>query len=97
MSDEMDTLELQIEAKAKGANASLTGLVKRLGKVSDALTKVQALTAGFDKITNLDFGEIEAYRTELREFTKELKNIGNKPVKPRVDRSDLKYTYKTLD
>ena len=93
----MDTLELQIEAKAKGANASLTGLVKRLGKVSDALTKVQALTAGFDKITNLDFGEIEAYRTELREFTKELKNIGNKPVKPRVDRSDLKYTYKTLD
>lgn len=51
MSDEMDTLELQIEAKAKGANASLTGLVKRLGKVSDALTKVQALTAGFDKIT----------------------------------------------
>ena len=97
MSDEMDTLELQREAKAKGANASLTGLVKRLGKVSDALTKVQALTAGFDKITNLDFGEIEAYRTELREFTKELKNIGNKPVKPRVDRSDLKYTYKTLD
>lgn len=97
MSDEMDTLELQIEAKAKGANASLTGLVKRLGKVSDALTKVQALTAGFDKITNIDFGEIEAYRTELREFTKELKNIGNKPVKPRVDRSDLKYTYKTLD
>lgn len=97
MSDEMDTLELQIEAKAKGANASLTGLVKRLGKVSDALTKVQALTAGFDKITNLDFGEIEAYRTELGEFTKELKNIGNKPVKPRVDRSDLKYTYKTLD
>lgn len=97
MPDEMDTLELQIEAKAKGANASLTGLVKRLGKVSDALTKVQALTAGFDKITNLDFGEIEAYRTELREFTKELKNIGNKPVKPRVDRSDLKYTYKTLD
>lgn len=97
MSDEMDTLELQIEAKAKGANASLTGLVKRLGKVSDALTKVQALTAGFDKITNLDFGEIEAYRTELREFTKELKNIGNKPIKPRVDRSDLKYTYKTLD
>lgn len=97
MSDEMDTLELQIEAKAKGANASLTGLVKRLGKVSDALKKVQALTAGFDKITNLDFGEIEAYRTELREFTKELKNIGNKPVKPRVDRSDLKYTYKTLD
>lgn len=97
MSDEMDTLELQIEAKAKGANASLTGLVKRLGKVSDALTKVQALTAGFDKITNLDFGEIEAYRTELREFTKELKNIGNKPVKPRVDRSDLKYTYKALD
>lgn len=97
MSDEMDTLELQVEAKAKGANASLTGLVKRLGKVSDALTKVQALTAGFDKITNLDFGEIEAYRTELREFTKELKNIGNKPVKPRVDRSDLKYTYKTLD
>ena len=97
MSDEMDTLELQIEAKAKGANASLTGLVKRLGKVSDALTKVQALTAGFDKITNLDFSEIEAYRTELREFTKELKNIGNKPVKPRVDRSDLKYTYKTLD
>lgn len=97
MSDEMDTLELQIEAKAKGANASLTGLVRRLGRVSDALTKVQALTAGFDKITNLDFGEIEAYRTELREFTKELKNIGNKPVKPRVDRSDLKYTYKTLD
>nr|DAQ70503.1 MAG TPA: minor tail protein [Bacteriophage sp.] len=97
MSDEMDTLELQIEAKAKGANASLTGLVKRLGKVSDALIKVQALTAGFDKITNLDFGEIEAYRTELREFTKELKNIGNKPVKPRVDRSDLKYTYKALD
>lgn len=97
MSDEMDTLELQIEAKAKGANASLTGLVKRLGKVSDALTKVQTLTAGFDKITNLDFGEIEAYRTELREFTKELKNIGNNPVKPRVDRSDLKYTYKTLD
>lgn len=97
MSDEMNTLELQIEAKAKGANASLTGLVKRLGKVSDALTKVQALTAGFDKITNIDFGEIEAYRTELREFTKELKNIGNKPVKPRVDRSDLKYTYKTLD
>ena len=97
MSDEMDTLELQIEAKAKGANASLTGLVKRLGKVSDALTKVQALTAGFDKITNLDFAELEAYRTELREFTKELKNIGNKSVKPRVDRSDLKYTYKTLD
>lgn len=97
MSDEMNTLELQIEAKAKGANASLTGLVKRLGKVSDALTTVQALTAGFDKITNIDFGEIEAYRTELREFTKELKNIGNKPVKPRVDRSDLKYTYKTLD
>lgn len=97
MSDEMDTLELQIEAKAKGANASLTGLVKRLDKVSDALTKVQALTAGFNKLTNLDFSEIEAYRTELREFTKELKNIGNKPIKPRVDRSDLKYTYKTLD
>lgn len=96
MSEPMDTLELQIEAKAKGANASLTGMVKRLEKLSETLTKVQTLTAGFDKIANLNFSSIDAYRSELKGFAKELKGIYKNPVKPKVDRSDLNNTFKTL-
>lgn len=49
MSDEIDRLEIVVEAEANKANRALSGMEKRLDRVADSLAKVMLLAnKGFD-------------------------------------------------
>lgn len=97
MSNEIDRLEIAVEAEANKANRALSGMEKRLGKIADGLEKVVALTTGLDKIGNLDFSGMEKFKKEMDSIFQNQKKMSKASRGPRINRSDLKYTKKTLD
>lgn len=97
MSNEIDRLEIAVEAEANKANRALSGMEKRLNKIADGLEKVVALTAGLDKIGNLDFSGMEKFKKEIDSIFQTQKKMSRASRGPRINRSDLKYTEKSLD
>ena len=65
MSNEIDRLEIVVEAEANKASRSLSGMEKHLDKIASSLEKVVALTTGLDKIGNLDFFGMEKFKKEM--------------------------------
>lgn len=100
MGNEIDRLEIAIETEAKNANRSLSTMERHLDKIADNLEKVMALTVGFDKIGNVDFGGLKKFKSEMDSIFKTQQKM-NRAFKssrgPRINRSDLKYTEKSLD
>ena len=97
MSNEIDRLEIAVEAEANKASRSLSGMQKHLDKIASSLEKVVALTTGLDKIGNLDFSGMEKFKKEMDSIFQTQKKMSRATRGPRIDRSDLKYTEKSLD
>lgn len=97
MADEIDRLEIAVEAEANRANRSLNGMEKRLNRIADSLEKVVTLTAGFKGFDNFDTGGLAEFRKDLDSIFEREKKVSREKFSPRVDRSDVKYTEKSLD
>lgn len=96
MSTEIDSLEIQVEAEARNANRALSSMEKHLDKIADSLMKVSALTNGVGGIGNFDFAGLKNFKTEMDSLFQTQKKM-QKVSSPRINRSDLKYTAKSLD
>lgn len=58
MADEIDRLEIAVEAEANNANRALTGLEKRLNKIADSLEKVMVMAQGGVSFKNVDIDKL---------------------------------------
>lgn len=97
MGNEIDRLEIAVETEASKANRALSGMEKHLDKIADGLEKVVALTAGLD-FGKFDLGGFEKARKEIDNLFQAQKKLSRAKVSsPRINRSDLKYTEKSLD
>lgn len=79
MAEQIDRLEIQIEAQATKANQQLDNLIDKLGKVSDSLTKVNSsgltgLANGVQKFSN---ASSTLKQVNTADFTRLAKNISN--------------------
>ena len=97
MSNEIDRLEIAVEAEARRANRALSGMERRLNKIADSLEKVIGLSSAMDNLGEFDLRGFEKFQNEIDSMMKSVKGLGRKNVSPRVDRSDIKYAAKSLD
>ena len=91
MADEIDRLEIAVEAEANRANRALGGMEKRLNRIADSLEKVTALTAGINGFDKFDTSGLERFKKELDSVFK-----GSSKRSIKVDDSNLKYASKTM-
>lgn len=92
MADEIDRLEIAVEAEANRANRALGGMERRLNRIADSLEKVTTLTAGINGFDKFDLRGLESFRKELDSV---FKSSSKRSVK--VDDSSLKYAKKSMD
>ena len=97
MADEIDRLEIAVDVAAKNANRSLTALEQRIGKIANHLEKILPLTSAIDNLGNFDVSGLKKAHDQMDAIFDVEKKISRQKAKPRVDRSDLKYTSKSLD
>ena len=97
MADEVDRLEISVDVAAKNANRSLTALEQRIGKIADHLEKILPLTSAIDNLGNFNVSGLKKAQDQMDAIFDVEKKISRQKAKPRVDRSDLKYTSKSLD
>lgn len=91
MADEIDRLEIAVEAEANRANRALSGMEKRLNRIADSLEKVTALTAGINGFDKFDTSGLERFKKELDSVFK-----GSSKRSIQIDDSNLKYASKTM-
>lgn len=91
MADEIDRLEIAVEAEANRANRALSGMEKRLTRIADGLEKVTALTAGINGFDKFDTSGLEIFKKELDSVFK-----GSSRRSVKIDDSNLKYASKTM-
>lgn len=92
MSDEIDRLEIVVEAEANRANRALSGMDKRLNRIADSLEKVTTLTAGINGFDKFDIGGLDKFKKELDSI---FKSTSRRSVN--VDDSSLKYAKKSMN
>lgn len=83
-----ESLELEIEASAKKANAALDSLIKKLGKVSSAIGGVDTSALGnFAKNINgiAKNGGLKDAKAAIDGIDKSVKNLGKRKTKVNVD------------
>ena len=97
MADEIDRLEIAVDVAAKNANRSLTALEQRIGKIADHLEKILPLTSAIDNLGSFNISGLKKAQDQMDAIFDVEKKISKQKAKPRVDRSDLKYTSKSLD
>ena len=95
MGAEMDSLELQVETSAKGANRALSNMEKKLEAIGTSLGKISVLLPTLGKVG--DTSALEELKDATSDIEKALWKVAKQKVKPRVDRSDLKYAVKDID
>lgn len=96
MANEVDRLEIAVEAEANRANRSLSGMEKRLNKIADNLSKVVTLTAGLRGLESFDMSGLSDFQKSLDDIFNKEKKVGKEKISPRVNRSDLKYAQKSM-
>lgn len=97
MSDEIDRLEIAIETESNRANRSLSGMEKRLNRIADSLEKVVALASGIGEIGEFDLSGFDKFTSAIDNAIKKKNDLDKKEINVRTNRSDLKYTEKSLD
>ena len=97
MGAEVDSIEIQVETEAKGANRSLSNMERKLTRIAERLTEVSALASGLGNVGNFDIKGIVSANSQLGTMLENIGNVGKRPAKPRIDRSDIKYATKDLD
>lgn len=97
MSDEVDRLEIAVDVAAKNANRSLNTLEKRINRIADGLQRLIPMTSSIDGFGKINMSGLEKAQEQIREIVDSEKRASKQKVKPRVDRTDLKYTEKSLD
>ena len=73
--NEIDTLEIAVEAEAGKANRSLTGLEKRLNRVADSIEKIMVMLNGGLSFKNVDIDKLfsgDAMNRSAKKAGKEL-------------------------
>lgn len=97
MPDEIDRLEIAIETESNRANRSLSGMERRLNRIADSLEKVVALASGIGEIGDFDLSGFDKFTSAIDNAIKKKNDLDKKEIKVRTNRSDLKYTEKSLD
>lgn len=97
MPDEIDRLEIAIETESNRANRSLSGMEKRLNRIADSLEKVVALASGIGEIGEFDLSGFDKFTSAIDNAIKKKNDLDKKEINVRTNRSDLKYTEKSLD
>lgn len=97
MSVEVDRLEISVDVAAKNANRSLNTLEKRINRIADGLQRLIPMTSSIDGFGKINMSGLEKAQEQIREIVDSEKRASKQKVKPRVDRTDLKYTEKSLD
>lgn len=97
MANEIDRLEIAIEAEASKANRALSGMEKRLNKIADSLQKVTSLSSAIDSLGNFDLKGFERVQNEMDAIMSSAKKMSRTNISPGVKDSKLKYAAKSLD
>lgn len=97
VSNEIDRLEIAVEAEANRANRALSGMEKRLNKIADSLEKVVSLSSSIDSFGNFDFSQFDKAKEAIDEVLDSGKRLGKGKVSPKVSDSEIKRASKSLD
>ena len=81
MADEIDRLEIAVEAEANNANRALTGLEKRLNKIADSLEKVMIMAQGGLSFKNVDIDKLFSGDTMERAGKKQGKKLADELIR----------------
>lgn len=95
MGNEIDRLEIVVEAEASKANRNLAKMEKRITNIANALDKLGALSGALGNVGNVDFGEYEKASKNIDELLGKSKKSHNTDATPRINKADVKYAAKT--
>lgn len=98
VSNEIDRLEIAVEAEANRANRALSGMEKRLEKIAQSLEKVISLSNGkFDFGNSFDTGNLKKADNVIDNISRKMRNLQGKTFSSKKNNSnDLKYAVKPL-
>ncbi len=97
MSNEIDRLEIVVEAEANRANRALGGMEKRLDRIANQLEKFVSLSSAIGDLGDFDFSKFEKMKTSLDDIFSAEKKVGKEKVSPKVKDAGLKKAEKSLD
>ncbi|CUO99808.1 Uncharacterised protein [[Eubacterium] contortum] len=97
MGNEIDRLEIVVEAEASKANRNLGKMEKRITNIANALDKLGALSGALGNVGNVDFGEYEKASKNIDELLGKSKKSHNTDATPRINKADIKYAAKTAE
>jgi len=95
--NEIDRLEIVVEAEASKANRNLAKMEKRITNIANALDKLGALSGALGNVGNVDFGEYEKASKNIDELLGKSKKSHNTDATPRINKADIKYAAKTAE
>lgn len=98
VSNEIDRLEIAVEAEANRANRALSGMEKRLDKIAQSLEKVISLSNGkFDFDNSFNAGNLKKADNVIDNISRKMRSLQDKTFSPKKNNaSDLKYAVKPL-
>lgn len=97
VSNEIDRLEIAVEAEANRANRALSGMEKRLNKIADSLEKVVSLSSAIDSFGKFDYSQFDKAKEAIDEVLDSGKKLGKEKFAPRVKDDGIKKASKSLD
>lgn len=97
MSNEIDRLEIVVEAEANRANRALSGMEKRLNKIADSLEKIVSLSSSIDNFGNIDFSQFDKAKDTIDEMFDSGRKLGRENISPQIKDTGLKKAEKSLD
>lgn len=97
MSNEIDRLEIVVEAEANRANRALSGMEKRLNKIADSLEKVVSLSSSIDDFGKINFSQFDKAKDAIDEMFDSGRKLGRSNISPQIKDTGLKKAEKSLD
>lgn len=97
VSNEIDRLEIAVEAEANRANRALNGMEKRLNKIADSLEKVVSLSSAIDSFGKFDFSQFDKAKEIIDEVFDSGEKLGKEKFAPKIKDDGIKKASKSLD
>lgn len=97
VSNEIDRLEIVVEAEANRANRALSGMEKRLNKIADSLEKVISLSSSIDDFGKINFSQFDKAKDAIDEMFDSGRKLGRSNISPQIKDTGLKKAEKSLD